>query len=111
MKVNNSSFVLKKEISISSSLLQEIKPLTSPFINIFEDDSFLNVNILFYELKRRDVYIDYINNFLILKLSFYTFPTEISTLKRIFYYKNLDFYNYVSEKKSDMIFLKIPFNF
>lgn len=109
MKITNIPF-LNQENNLTSHVIPDRSNSISPLIDISIEDFCLNIHICFNELNKRDILIDYINNFLVLKLSFSpSFSNEILNLKRIFYYKNLDFYNYEVEKLKNIVFLKIPF--
>lgn len=110
MKTNNILF-FNKEKKIDALLSSTYSTNNIyPIIDIFINDSFLYMDIFYYGLKKREFSIDYINNFIVLTLSFdSTISDDIFISKRIFYYKNLDFYNYKSQKHSNIVSLKIPF--
>lgn len=109
MKINNIPF-LDNDFNLNSCLIPTVNKSLSPFVHISVKASNLDVFISFYELTKKDIFIDYINNFLVLKIFFSNYAyNKTFNLKRIFYYKNLDFYKYKSKEVGNIVLLKIPF--
>lgn len=109
MKINNIPF-FNNDFNLNSSLIPKVNKSLFPFVDVSIKASTLNLNISFYELTKKDIFIDYTNNFLVLKISFSSPPSnETFKIRRNFYYKNLDFYKYKSKEMKGIVFLKIPF--
>lgn len=109
MKINNIPFS-NNDFNLNPSLIPNVNKSLFPFVDMSIKTSTLDVNISFYELTKKDIFIDYTNNFLVLKISFSSpSSNETFNIRRNFYYKNLDFYKYKSKEMKDIVFLKIPF--
>lgn len=76
------------------------------FISLDETDNFYNIYISLRGLKKHEILINYINNFLVLNFCLYNKNLTKFNYKRILYLKNLDIDTIENNICANLIYLK-----
>ncbi|MGL5378943.1 Hsp20/alpha crystallin family protein [Clostridium sp.] len=102
---------MKKEtIFALTELIQNnsLKKNNNPIINITQNEHFYNIYIYLRDLKKDEICLKYINNFLIMNFSLKTLNDELLTYKRSFYLKDIDIDKSKNIASANLVYLKVP---
>ncbi|ATD56119.1 hypothetical protein [Clostridium chauvoei] len=91
-----------------SDLIDDNSLNTNPIINITQNKNYYDILISLNGLKKENLLLNYINNFLILNLNLKSKNNKSLQYKRLFYLKNIDICNITNKVSANLIYLKVP---